>query len=359
MANKHKAMKAQPELLTERQYRSSGPLFQSCPLCGATDLDTSLERHIASHLVFLALKSLPSLDDGEDCDSLSDTSRESDSESGSVRSKIRHTDRLSEERSHISATDAGSVGGDESDTGTGAPNETSIDSRTLSPLHIEESEARPAPDGPENPGSSGSSETRQVESLEPTSSGFAERHSLKSPSGAPRLDYDLSTPLDIMVRLPGDDLSLARPSAGALDTQCDINILSSRVWAGLNDDGRWVLEAPGVVCVRGLGSGTLPVIGVARGLEWHFKHRYRTYIDDFHVIDMERFDVLIGSDTIHKYQLFMPGPDIQEYMRRESDEPLQLAVGLQEMSKDKGEKKPVRGVRKRIMRWAANRKEDR
>ncbi|KAL4903147.1 hypothetical protein BDW74DRAFT_156725 [Aspergillus multicolor] len=62
MTTKHKSTKSQLAILAERSSRSSGPLFECCPLCGKSG-DPSLEEHIASHLRFLALKSLPFPDD--------------------------------------------------------------------------------------------------------------------------------------------------------------------------------------------------------------------------------------------------------------------------------------------------------
>ncbi|RDW79285.1 uncharacterized protein DSM5745_06137 [Aspergillus mulundensis] len=58
MTTKHKSTKSQLAILAERSSRSSGPLFESCPLCGKSG-DPGLEEHVASHLRYLALKSLP------------------------------------------------------------------------------------------------------------------------------------------------------------------------------------------------------------------------------------------------------------------------------------------------------------
>lgn len=54
-------------LLAERSARPNGPTFPSCPLCGLSETDSSrMESHVAQHLRFLALKSLPWPDDVED-----------------------------------------------------------------------------------------------------------------------------------------------------------------------------------------------------------------------------------------------------------------------------------------------------
>ncbi|KAL2816179.1 hypothetical protein BDW59DRAFT_166463 [Aspergillus cavernicola] len=102
MVEKHKGTKSQLGLLAERHSRSSGPLFQSCPLCGEAGLDTSLESHMASHLIYLALKSLPSLDDGEDCDHPNGTSRYSDTIDGHTQSDILHDEWQNESQTQMS-----------------------------------------------------------------------------------------------------------------------------------------------------------------------------------------------------------------------------------------------------------------
>lgn len=65
MRTKHKNTESQLSMLVERGSRSSGPIFKFCLLCGTSDYGTSVEEHIAVHLRYLALKSLPFTDDGE------------------------------------------------------------------------------------------------------------------------------------------------------------------------------------------------------------------------------------------------------------------------------------------------------
>ncbi|RAK75252.1 uncharacterized protein BO72DRAFT_529568 [Aspergillus fijiensis CBS 313.89] len=59
--NKHKGSESQLRHLTERGSQPSGPLFVICPLCNAeaAKLNIPVEDHIASHLRYLALQSLP------------------------------------------------------------------------------------------------------------------------------------------------------------------------------------------------------------------------------------------------------------------------------------------------------------
>ncbi|OTA88779.1 hypothetical protein M434DRAFT_120459 [Hypoxylon sp. CO27-5] len=83
---------AQLDLLAERGTRSSGQLFEVCPLCGGKDsaeddtVSGSLIGHIVGHLRWLALKSLPP-HYGDDDDDSSDNHND---ESVKSRSTIRN-----------------------------------------------------------------------------------------------------------------------------------------------------------------------------------------------------------------------------------------------------------------------------
>lgn len=59
MRRRHKSIQPQLSILAERSSRPSGPVFQSCPLCGEGNR-ADLEEHIADHLTYLALMSIPS-----------------------------------------------------------------------------------------------------------------------------------------------------------------------------------------------------------------------------------------------------------------------------------------------------------
>ncbi|KAL2834633.1 hypothetical protein BJY01DRAFT_81612 [Aspergillus pseudoustus] len=78
MVETHKVHGPQVLLMIQRHCRSSGPLFESCPLCGASGPNLSLESHIAGHLVHLALKSLPSFDDDVDSEDMDEVGSRSD-----------------------------------------------------------------------------------------------------------------------------------------------------------------------------------------------------------------------------------------------------------------------------------------
>lgn len=88
MSTKHKGTKSQVALLAERSSRSSGPIFESCPLCGESDSNRRLEDHIAGHLRYLALKSLPFIDECGDDDGSEEVSVDSEKTDHRTRTTI-------------------------------------------------------------------------------------------------------------------------------------------------------------------------------------------------------------------------------------------------------------------------------
>lgn len=100
MSSKHKSTKSQLKILAERSSRSSGPLFEYCPLCGEST-GHSLEEHVASHLRYLALKSLPFPDNYDYDDCSEDLASEFQSAGGRTRSTILEDDDLSQLPSEI------------------------------------------------------------------------------------------------------------------------------------------------------------------------------------------------------------------------------------------------------------------
>lgn len=85
--------------MTERNARMTGPLFQSCPLCGVTkDYPTvtgRLEDHVVGHLRYLALSSLPYIEEEEQKTNSTESLRSDDSAKPADRSTIH--DLLDEE----------------------------------------------------------------------------------------------------------------------------------------------------------------------------------------------------------------------------------------------------------------------
>ncbi|KAL2196038.1 hypothetical protein P885DRAFT_39571, partial [Corynascus similis CBS 632.67] len=66
MRRAHSGSFTEPQLrmLAERNGRPMGPMFELCPICSTSDATvTRIEDHIAGHLRFLAMKSLPAYED--------------------------------------------------------------------------------------------------------------------------------------------------------------------------------------------------------------------------------------------------------------------------------------------------------
>ncbi|KAL4988122.1 hypothetical protein BDW68DRAFT_159782 [Aspergillus falconensis] len=87
MSSKHRSTKSQLKILGERSSRPSDPLFHSCPLCGEST-GNRLEEHVASHLRYLALKSIPFPDDHGYDDCSEELASEFQSSGGRSRSTI-------------------------------------------------------------------------------------------------------------------------------------------------------------------------------------------------------------------------------------------------------------------------------
>jgi hypothetical protein len=87
---------AQLAILAERNARTIGPLFESCPLCGVRDVKGLMEDHIVGHLRFIALKSLPPYQDEGSEGSRSERSSLENSKVLSRSTIKKHPDRYLE-----------------------------------------------------------------------------------------------------------------------------------------------------------------------------------------------------------------------------------------------------------------------
>ncbi|RKL43636.1 hypothetical protein BFJ70_g3949 [Fusarium oxysporum] len=90
MKNSHSGVftDAQRGVLADQNFRTTGPLFKACPLCGEEEGNSSLIDHLVGHMRSLALKSLPP--HHEDTNSLGEIDVEEDSR-GSSRPHSRST----------------------------------------------------------------------------------------------------------------------------------------------------------------------------------------------------------------------------------------------------------------------------
>ncbi|QKX61259.1 uncharacterized protein TRUGW13939_08407 [Talaromyces rugulosus] len=66
MNTTHKSARSQLSVIAALCSRSAGPVFESCPLCGESDSNGQLEDHVATHLRYLAFKSLQFPEDPPD-----------------------------------------------------------------------------------------------------------------------------------------------------------------------------------------------------------------------------------------------------------------------------------------------------
>ncbi|KAI9376043.1 hypothetical protein BJX61DRAFT_6958 [Aspergillus egyptiacus] len=189
--------------------------------------------------------------------------------------------------------------------------ESDISTKTLQQFSFSRS-----PSDAENPRLSGCSRTLHDE-VTPGSSDTGEFDAPDPQPGSPELSFCLSEPLDIVVRFRGDPPAKNKLMAAWIDTQCrDTNLMNIDKWHALNEDNRGVLEPADNEYVKPLGPERIPVLGIVRGLEWHFRDGTITYVSDFRLIQTERFDVLIGDNTINKHKLVLPGDDLRRHLTK-------------------------------------------
>ncbi|KAI0405375.1 hypothetical protein F4802DRAFT_180093 [Xylaria palmicola] len=82
---------AQLGVLANRNGRTAGPMFESCPLCGADEANGNIEEHLVGHLRFLALKSLPSYEEAmENPDEVDGEESSATTSSQKTRSTIKN-----------------------------------------------------------------------------------------------------------------------------------------------------------------------------------------------------------------------------------------------------------------------------
>ncbi|KAL4780593.1 hypothetical protein BJX76DRAFT_337594 [Aspergillus varians] len=139
----------------------------------------------------------------------------------------------------------------------------------------------------------------------------------KSNSQAGDLVHFISEGIDVIMRFGGDDPEHTIQTAASIDTQLrPINLMRRAVWDRLNGIGRGELMPINERYIEFMGLKSIQVIGVARGVEWYFKNGYKIYTSDFHIIENDHFDVLIGTRTIVEYELLKLGTDLRYHLER-------------------------------------------
>ena len=95
----------------------------------------------------------------------------------------------------------------------------------------------------------------------------------------------------------------------SLDTGAGVSTMRRSIYEQLDLP---LQPCSGVLLPVGTGSGKSPIkpLGIVQQVAWHFSQRTKTYTADFHVIDDDQYDVIIGQPEIEQYALLQPSADI-------------------------------------------------
>ncbi|GKZ54889.1 hypothetical protein AnigIFM60653_004478 [Aspergillus niger] len=101
-----------------------------------------------------------------------------------------------------------------------------------------------------------------------------------------------------------------------LDTGADVSIMQRSVFNQLG-----LSLEPSSSDLVPLHSRTDPItirsIGIVRQVPWHFSRRTVTYTADFHVVDTDQYNVIIGRPAIEEWLLLQPSADIDPIVVRQ------------------------------------------
>ncbi|KAL2869833.1 LEA domain protein [Aspergillus lucknowensis] len=123
--------------------------------------------------------------------------------------------------------------------------------------------------------------------------------------------------ISILVRRPEDSPKNAIPMIASFDTECrGGNLISLRHFNRLREYGNVPFE-PVDGEVELLQGEPVRLLGIARGLTWQLELGFKTYTSDFYIVDMLRYDALVGRDTIFKYELLQRGADYAHHLERQ------------------------------------------
>ncbi|PLN75784.1 hypothetical protein BDW42DRAFT_180111 [Aspergillus taichungensis] len=95
------------------------------------------------------------------------------------------------------------------------------------------------------------------------------------------------------------------PVIMAVDTQSEKDLISSELQARLQHELKPCGDHEQIITLH---EDPTPVHGVIEGVAWRRVPR-KTYVSDFHVVDTDHFQVIIGRETIKKYGLIKWGSD--------------------------------------------------
>lgn len=93
----------------------------------------------------------------------------------------------------------------------------------------------------------------------------------------------------------------------ALDTQSEKNLISSELQARLHHELKPCGDHEQIITLH---ADPTPVHGVVENVEWRGVPGQKTFVSDFRVVDTDHFQVIIGRDTINKYDLIKLNPNL-------------------------------------------------
>ncbi|PWY83383.1 hypothetical protein BO70DRAFT_395830 [Aspergillus heteromorphus CBS 117.55] len=97
----------------------------------------------------------------------------------------------------------------------------------------------------------------------------------------------------------------------ALDTQSATNLLCVEAWRELRLELHpYTDKIIPLQCGEGEPIRMKPK-GIVKNVAWHFAGGKRTYVSDFVVLDMPRFDAILGNEDINRWRILQPGPGLE------------------------------------------------
>ncbi|KAI2962259.1 hypothetical protein CBS147324_9547 [Aspergillus niger] len=108
----------------------------------------------------------------------------------------------------------------------------------------------------------------------------------------------------------GSDPKEKVPTLMALDTQASANLMDVDLQRELKlEIERCDQEL--VPLQTKTGKDRIKPIGIAKGVEWHFAQREKTFTSDFLVVDMKNYNIILGRKDIKRLRILKSGPGLE------------------------------------------------
>nr|XP_001396048.2 hypothetical protein ANI_1_2280104 [Aspergillus niger CBS 513.88] len=112
----------------------------------------------------------------------------------------------------------------------------------------------------------------------------------------------------------GSDPKEKVPTLMALDTQASANLMDVDLQRELKlEIERCDQEL--VPLQTKTGKDRIKPIGIAKGVEWHFAQREKTFTSDFLVVDMKNYNIILGRKDIKRLRILKSGPGLERQIR--------------------------------------------